>query len=269
MTYPYSGHYPLETRFREIERLRVQSAAMAPDSITMLNLIGVHEGWSCLDVGCGPVGIAGLLSGMVGTSGRVLGLDMNPAFLEYGRADAPGNVEFRQGDAYKTGLMTGNFDLVHMRFVASTAGDPERLLQEAIRLARPGGTIALQEPDGTSLNCYPPHPAWDRLKAALLGAFEGVGSDLCLGGRLYALVRRAGLEDVRYRTFIVGVRSIDPMVDYLPSTVESLRGTVIKLGLLSETEFPQVLAECRNHLRQPEVSFTMYTVAQVWGRKSY
>jgi hypothetical protein len=57
------------------------------------------------------------------------------------------------------------------------------------------------------------------------------------------------------------------MVDYLPSTVESLRGTVMKLGLMTEAEFPQVLADCRTHLRTPDTSFTMYTVAQVWGRR--
>jgi len=57
------------------------------------------------------------------------------------------------------------------------------------------------------------------------------------------------------------------MVDYLPSTVESLRSTVTRLGLLAEAEFPRVLDECRRHLRNPEVTFTMYTVAQVWGRK--
>ena len=73
---------------------------------------------------------------------------------------------------------------------------------------------------------------------------------------------------MQYRPFLLGVRSTDPMVDYLPSTVESLRATVVRLGLLSDTEFPQVLAACRAHLRQPDTSFTMYTVAQVWGRKA-
>jgi hypothetical protein len=155
-----------------------------------------------------------------------------------------------------------------MRFVASTAGAPERLLQEAIRLARPGGTIALQEPDGSSLNCYPPHPAWEKLKAVLLGAFSGVGADLQLARQLYSLVRQAGLEDVQYRPFLIGVRSMDSMVDYLPSTVESLRSTVAKLGLLSAAEFPGILAECRKHLHQPDTVFTMYTVAQVWGRRA-
>jgi hypothetical protein len=58
------------------------------------------------------------------------------------------------------------------------------------------------------------------------------------------------------------------MVDYLPSTAESLRATVLKQGLLRENEFSNVLAECRDHLAQPGTAFTLYTVAQVWGRKA-
>ena len=71
-----------------------------------------------------------------------------------------------------------------------------------------------------TLNCYPPHPSWDKLKAALFGAFSGVGADVELARRLYFFVRQAGLANVQFRRSIVGVRSTDPMVDYLPSTVE-------------------------------------------------
>jgi SAM-dependent methyltransferase len=267
MTETFAGHYPLEHRAGEIERLRIQGEGMAPDTLTMLDRIGVKLGWRCLDIGCGPCGITDLLSQRVGPQGRVVGLDMNEGFLAHARANAPANVEFRRGDAYACDLPAASFDLVHMRFVASTAGDPERLIREAMRLARVGGVVALQEPDGSTLNCDPPHPAWDQLKAALLGAFAGVGADLTLARRLYALVRHAGLADVQYRPFLIGVRSIDPMVDYLPSTVESLRGTVLKLGLLTDSELSTALAQCREHLRDPGTVFTMYTVAQVWGRK--
>jgi SAM-dependent methyltransferase len=267
MSTSYSGHYPIERRRGEIERLHIQAAAMAPDTEVMLNRIGVGEGWSCLDIGCGPRGITDLLSQRVGVSGHVVGLDMDLQFLEAARASAPTNVEFRQGDAYKSDLPADSFDLVHIRFVASTAGHPELLLKEAIRLARPGGIVALQEPDGSTLHCYPPHSAWERLKTALLGAFSGVGADLQLARRLYSIVRQTGLEDVQYRPFLIGVRSVDPMVDYLPSTVESLRSTVIRLGYLTESDFADVLADCREHLRQPDTTFTMYTVAQVWARK--
>jgi hypothetical protein len=47
-----------------------------------------------------------------------------------------------------------------------------------------------------------------------------------------------------------------------------LRGTILKLGLLGEHEFDAVLADCRAHLATPGTSFTMYAVAQVWGRRS-
>lgn len=266
MSDTYSGNYPIERRAGEIDRLQIQARAMAPDTFAMLDRFGPMQGWTCLDIGCGPGGITDLLSARVGPAGRVVGLDMEPEFLDHARANAPGNVEFQLGDAYGSDLPSGTFDLVHMRFVASTAGNPEQLLKESIRLARPGGIVALQEPDGSTLNCYPPHPAWDRLKSVLLGAFSAVGADLELARRLYFLAQQAGLREVQYRTAVLGVHSIDPMVDYLPSTVESLRGTILKLGLLSESDLAAALADCRRHLARPGTAFTMYTVAQVWGR---
>jgi ubiquinone/menaquinone biosynthesis C-methylase UbiE len=263
----FSGNYPIEHRAGEIARLHVQSKAMAPDSVAMLERFGPMQGWTCLDIGCGPGGITDLLSARVGPAGRVIGLDMDANFLEHARRNAPSNVEFQLGDAYGSDLPTGTFDLVHMRFVASTAGNPGRLLEEAIRLARQGGLVALQEPDGSTLNCYPPHPAWERLQSAFMAAFKGVGADLELARKLYFLVQQAGLRDVQYRTALLGVRSIDPMIDYLPSMVESLRASILKLGLLSESDLAAALNECRQHLAKPGTAFTMYTLAQVWGRR--
>ncbi len=273
MSTTYSGNYPIEHRAGEIERLLVQSKAMAPDALAMLERFPPMQGWNCLDIGCGPGGITDLLSARVGPAGRVIGLDRDAGFLQFAREkkeknekNTAGNIEFRLGDAYGSDLPAGSFDLVHLRFIASTAGNPQRLLQEAARLARPGGIVALQEPDGSTLNCYPPHPAWERLKSALLGAFKGVGADLELAKNLYFLVHQAGLYDVQYRTALLGVRSIDPMVDYLPATVESLRATILKLGLLGESELAAALADCRAHLGKPGTSFTLYALAQVWGR---
>lgn len=261
------GSYPIETREGEIERLRVQAEAMAPEAARMADLIGVAEGWSALDIGCGPGGITGLLGARVGPSGRVVGLDSNERFLDEARRHAPDNVEFHLGNAYASDLESESFDLVHMRFVASTAGEPERLIREAHRLVRKGGVIALQEPDAATLACYPPHPAWDRLKSALIGAFAGVGADLELARRLYWIMTHSGLADVAYRPFILGVRAGDPMIDYLPSTVSSLRGTILRLGLMTSADLDRDLLACREHLSQRGASFTLYTVSQVWGRK--
>jgi SAM-dependent methyltransferase len=267
MSETYSGNYPIEHRAGEIERLHLQSAAFARDTEVMLDLIGVRAGWSCLDLGCGPGGITDALSKRVGPSGRVIGLDRDAEFLAHALSCAPANVEFRQGDAYAPGLPQESFDLVHMRFLASTAGDPERLIEEALALCRPGGIVAMQEPDVTTLNCYPSHPAWATLKDVLIRAFCGVGADVHLAQRLYPLAREAGLVDVQFRPVLIGVRSIDPMADYLPATVESLRGTIGRLGLIADDSLDAALAEVRRHLQKPDTVFTLYTVAQIWGRK--
>ena len=266
MTRQYFGKYPIDARQGEIERLQIQADAIAPETERMLDMIGVATGWRCVDLGCGPGGITEALSRRVGPQGEVVGVDMNAGYLEVARATASPNVRFEIGDVYDTSLPAMSFDLVHLRFVAGTVGDPERLLVEAKRIARPGGIIAMQEPDGTTLNCYPPHPAWSTLKDLFMRAFESVGADLELAQKLYYVVRQAKLEDVHYRPFILGVRASDPMVDYLPSTLESMRRTIVERGLMCDEDLSDALARCRAHLRHQDTSFTMYTVAQVWGR---
>ena len=263
-----TSSYPIERRDGEIERLRMQAAALEFDAGVMLERIGVGAGWRCLDLGCGAGGILELLSRRVGEQGRVVGLDRDPVFLEHARALVSGrkNVELVQGDVYRTGLPPASFDLVHVRFVAGTAGRAEELVREAIRLARTGGVVAFEEPDTSTLRCHPPHPAWDRLAQAIDGAFASVGSDVRLGQRLFPLMRHAGLAEVQYRPFFVGFRSCDPMADYLPATVESLRGTILRAGIVGDAELDKLLAEVRRHLADPDTVSTYVTVVQVWGR---
>jgi SAM-dependent methyltransferase len=261
-----TGRYPIERRKGEIERLRVQAEALAADAEIMLGRIGVGPGWRCLDLGCGPGGIVGLLARRVGATGRVVGLDADAAFLDYARRDKPSNAEFIQGDAYRTGLAAASFDLVHVRFLASTAGAPQGLLSEAMRLAKRGGRVAFQEPDVSSLKCFPPHPAWQRLCDAIAAVFTAIGGDTRIGQQLYQLLRAAGLKDVDYRPFVVGVRSGDAMTDFLPSTAESMRGALLEHRILTSPELDAALAECRAHLAQPDVVFSLYTTVQAWGR---
>ncbi len=266
-----AGTYPIERSAGEIERLEMQSEAMRFDASVMLDRIGVAPGWRCLDLACGPGGIVELLAERVGARGRAVGLDADPVFLEHARkrASARGldNVELVQGDAYRTGLPRASFDLVHVRFVASTAGRPEALVAEARSLARPGGFVAFQEGDVSTLRCYPPLPAWDRLAQALEQAFAREGNDIRLAQRLFRIFRDAGLEDVRYRPFIAGFRSDEPMAGFLPATIESLRGAILRHRLMTESDLEDALAQCRRHLADPGTVSTYPTVAQVWGRR--
>lgn len=272
MAAPPQGDYPIERRAGEIERLHIQHEALAADAGIMLHRIGVAHGWRCLDLGCGPGGITELLSPLVGTLGEVVGLDADAVFLEHARqravARALANVRYVSGDAYRTGLPQGAFDLVHSRFVASTVGQPEALLREAIRLTRGGGIVAFQEPDIAGLNCYPAHPAWETLRDVLAGVFPSVGGKDRLARGLFQMFRAAGLHDVQFRPFLVGYRSDHPMGDYVPATVESIRTRLLAQSVITAGELEQTLAACRAHLADPGTVSTYHTMMQVWGRKA-
>jgi SAM-dependent methyltransferase len=259
-----TGQYSIARREGELERLALQGEVLAPETDFLLDRVGVREGWRCLDLGCGPGGIAGALSARVG-NGSVTGLDFDEVFVALAAQQAPANVRFIRGDAYATGLPDAAFDFVHMRFLASTAGEPDRLVAEACRLTRPGGFVAAQESDFSTLRCFPPDPAWTTLVTAFRACFPFTADDP-EAHRLFRLMRAAGLEDVGYRPVLVGVRAGDAWQDYLPSTVESLRPSILARGLLSATALDAALAACRAHLAAPDTVFTAPTLVQTWGR---
>jgi SAM-dependent methyltransferase len=262
-----TGRYPIERRAGEIERLHAQAETIAADAEAMLERIGVAEGWRCLDLGCGPRGITDLLARRVGPRGRVVGLDADAVFIEHAGREAPPNVEFVQGDAYQTGLRDASFDLVHARFVATTAGEGLKLLREAMRLARSGGFVAFQESDVSSLKCFPPHPAFERLSNVMAALLERIGGDARFGQGMYKMFHDQGLLGLGYRPFVLGVRPGDTFHDFLPATVESMRTALLREGLMPADELQAAITECRRHLARPDTVFSLYTTVQVWGRK--
>ncbi len=195
--------YPLARTHSELRRLRVQADSLAFEAGVLLDRIGVVEGWHCLDLGCGVGGIVDIMCQRVGERGRVVGLDPDAGSLVAAKVWADErrlrNVAFVQGDVFAPPLPPEHFDLVHMRYVMTTIGRHRELVDAALRLLRPGGYLAIQEGDATGLACYPPHPAWDRLKAILIGAFERAGGDVFAGRQIYRLLVEAGLEAVAFR----------------------------------------------------------------------
>lgn len=261
-----SGAYPIELRAGEVERLRLQNQAWTKDTNILLDEIGVNTGWRCLDLACGPGGITDVLAKKVGNSGHVVGLDGDREFLEIARDWGPKGVEYLHGDAYETGLPPASFDLVHIRFLASTAGNPEKLIAEALRLLKSGGTLAMQEASFDTLRCYPQDPAWDKLISIFTECFPGHTTEP-IAQQLYRMLRSAGCEGVGYRPCILGVRAGDVWQDYLPATIESLRSTIIQKKLTSGKNLDELLKDCRRHLSNPDTTFTSITCVQVWGRK--
>jgi SAM-dependent methyltransferase len=192
--------YPLGSSMGESARLQRQAEELAADSSALLDRVGLRPGQSAIDLGCGPRGILDLLAGRAGPAGRVVGLDSDPAHAAMAAEFAAGRglsgVEIIIADARDTGLPSGSFDLVHARTLLVNLPEPVGAAAEMIRLARPGGWVASAEPDTEHALCYPPLPAFDRLRDIFTVAFRRNGADPWIGRRVPGLFRQAGLDQV-------------------------------------------------------------------------
>jgi SAM-dependent methyltransferase len=99
-----------------------------------------------LDVGCGTGETTLELGKRVGSSGRVLGLDVSRPMLEHARATAKAaeldHVAFELADAQTAALPEGAFDKLFSRYGVMFFADPRAAFANLRRALRPGAEIA-------------------------------------------------------------------------------------------------------------------------------
>jgi ubiquinone/menaquinone biosynthesis C-methylase UbiE len=263
--------YALGRNPDESTRLRRQSDELRPQTAELLDRIGLGPGQSAIDLGCGPSGILDLLSAAVSPSGHVVGLDADPAHTalasQYVGALGLANVEVATADARRTGLPPDSFDLVHARTLLVTIPDPPEVVAEMVRLAKPGGWVASQEPDVEHALCYPPLPAWHRLREVFRASFSRSGADPRIGRRLTELYRQAGLEDIDVVVHAPAYPAGHSRRTLLPDLVRSLRPVILDLKLCDERELAELDRAVREHLADPRTLMMPHLLVVAWGRK--
>jgi hypothetical protein len=146
--------------------------------------------------------------------------------------------------------------------------DPARVVAEMIRITRPGGVIALQEPDSSAWVCDPPHPAWDLLRAELLDAYRRGGKNFDMGRCIARLLRDAGLNDVRVRATARITSAQDYYQTFLLTLTSLVRDQIVAGQRVSGAELDAHIASLRAHLQQPGTLTCQPTMWQAWGNKA-
>ena len=264
--------YALGSDVEERQRLQRQSAELRPLSVSLLDHVGVQAGQSALDLGCGPLGVIDLLSERVGPNGHVVGMDLNPANVALARSfvhdHGLANTTIVEGDARHTGLDDSSFDVVHARTLLINIPDPGVVVTEMKRLVRPGGWVAVMDPD-MAVQLYHPHnPAWDRLHEIFMLAFQIDGADPFIGRRLPEILRAAGLTDI----------GVEARVDLYPlghsrrtirvDLVRSMRAKIVAKGIAGEKELDDLDRAARKHLADPFTLVLPGCYFMAWGRKA-
>ena len=259
--------------YRQVEQQRLQRQAreLAGESTDFFARIGIGAGQRVVELGCGPRGCLDILAGLVGPSGRVIGVERGDESVDLARrlvADrALANVEVLHGDARATGLPRAAFDVVTARLVLVNVPKPQEIVHEAVALLRPGGVVAFHEADWGGHVTDPPLAAWDEFAALLERYSRANEMDLFIGRRLPRLLRDAGIVDVQLHPFVHayppghGRRMI--YIDFL----DNLHDRLLAQGMVTEAELLEMTTALRRHFEDPGTLMLSHLFMQVWGRK--
>ncbi|MFV2090589.1 MAG: class I SAM-dependent methyltransferase, partial [Pseudomonadales bacterium] len=137
----------------------------------------IAEGQVIADYGCGPGALAIELARRVGDEGRVIGLDINPTFLEKTQALADQHqlterVETKLIEDDRIPLSDQSVDRILCKNVLEYVPDPTATIAEFYRVVRPGGIAHVSDSDWGAVMFEPSGERFARIMRAAGVAFR-------------------------------------------------------------------------------------------------
>lgn len=180
---PSIENYLLGTDTTELQRLGIQHRLWAAQAAAAWEHANIGPGTHVLDVGTGPGYAAADLAELVGPTGRVLGIEGSPAyidaFVERMHALQLTCAEARRADIHKLASVLSNdehasFDAAYCRWVLSFSNDVGTALAQIHTALKPGGRIIIQDYfNWRSMSIAPRDEHFSRVINALLEYWEG------------------------------------------------------------------------------------------------
>ncbi len=199
-------------------------------------------GMSVLDVGCGSGAITRGIAEAVGSSGRVVGIDVSEELLELALTThgGPPSLEFEVADVTRHGYRE-EFDVVTAARVLQWLADPRAALRGMIAAARPGGWIIVLDYNHTRARWQPDPPEeFMRFYDAFLSWRAEVGMDNEIGDHLAAMMSELGLTHVTSTEEIEhterGDSDFDTRLALWPGVIATRGHQLVADGKLSEAD---------------------------------
>jgi SAM-dependent methyltransferase len=188
------------------KKLKCFNAFAAPELRQAIATLALRPGMRVLDAGCGTGEALGWLAAEVAPEGAIVGIDLAAAHV---RAVTPDECALvLQANLMEAPLARASFDLVWSVNVINHLRSPLAGIDVLASLLRPGGRIAL----GQSSLLPDMYFAWDsRLERLVNEAvrqyyrdrYQLDERDLTDVRAIVGLLRKAGLRNVRARTFMI------------------------------------------------------------------
>jgi ubiquinone/menaquinone biosynthesis C-methylase UbiE len=217
----------------------------------LLELADLKAGETVLDVATGTGLVATVAAQLVGTRGKVIGVDFSPEMLAQAKQKATGipQLEFQEGDAEKLNFPDESFDVVLCASSLFFVPDMVQAVKESWRVLKPGGRLGFSSFGPTFFK--PLRMLWrDRLVKHGLSLSPSLPRDRLAEPTISeALLRDAGFTDVKVQSEQLGYyQTLEQRWRELKASFEG-----VPLAKFSEAEQAQIKEE---HLKELEPLLT-------------
>ena len=241
-----------------------------------MDVLPVH---TVLDIACGPGGwvldVARAYPHM-----HVTGFDIDRMLVDFGRTQAMAyhldNAHFRVMDATKAlKFPDASFDFINARLLVGFMLPQKwpKLLQECVRMVRPGGILRLTECEVAITSS----PASEQLYGLLTQALKRAGQSFSPDGRtagitpvLRRLLRDAGCHQLMHAAYAVdfsyGSEVYSGAYEDFQAAFKLIQPFFIRTGVATEEEIAPLYQQALLEMQQPDFCGIWYYLS-VWGMK--
>jgi len=223
----------------ELTRLERQAGVFADLTRDVLRRAGITEGMTVLDLGCGVGDVTMIASGLVGSGGQVVGVDISPAAVNIARARAEAtdvvNAEFRVA-TIEGFAGYGACDAVVGRFIMTHLPDPAKTLRRITGQLKKGAIVAFCELDLSTARSVPAAPLLANTLERIAEGHRRAGADPDPGTRLFRTLRDAKLRAQMAGYTRIGDRTDLAGFEFLTEQVKAVLPTLIKLGIATSED---------------------------------
>ncbi len=195
--------YILGTDTEELFRLGVQHQVWAEEAQHGWRLANFKTGQTLLDLGCGPGYCTKELAFLVGSKGKVIGIDKSLKFISFLNEIASKynlNIEAVNTDFDAMQLEPDSLDGMYCRWALAWIPNPKEVLQKIAEALKPGGKMVIQEYyDWSLLQTEPKKEALSKAIAMALKSFKDTDNEMDIGRHLPTILPEIGMRVTSYR----------------------------------------------------------------------
>ncbi|MDC1142896.1 methyltransferase domain-containing protein [Planctomycetota bacterium] len=194
-----------------VRNLRAQMECIWPQELAMLHSYELSD-HRVLDLACGTGEFATLLlSEFAGVS--LIGVDVEQAHLNTATAatiEFGSRAEFKHGDAFELDFPDDHFDLTVNRHMLQAVPHAEKVVDEIIRVTKPGGRIHILAEDYAMMHFWPTTLDADRFwHEGPMTYAQKTGTDLKVGRKVGSWLRERGLQGVRTEYILIDAQHVN------------------------------------------------------------